>query len=115
MRIRSTKPEFWRSKTIAQLEWEDRLVLKALESYVDDNGVGKDSVVMFCADAFPYDLAQSSEVCAKVSRSLSRFSEANLIVRYSIAGEALILRDIYIGHSAGTNHFTQEIAITEKH
>lgn len=90
MRIRSTKPEFWRSETISQLDLEDRLILKALESYVDDNGVGKDSVVMIAADAFPHDLAKSSEICAKISGSLARFSEAGLIVRYKVAGEALV-------------------------
>jgi hypothetical protein len=90
MRIRSTKPEFWRSKTIAEFEWEDRLVLKALEGYVDDNGVGKDNVVLFCADAFPHDLAKSSEICAKISGALSRFAEANLIVRYTVRSENLV-------------------------
>ncbi|QTF81777.1 hypothetical protein SEA_BEEGEE_74 [Gordonia phage BeeGee] len=90
MRIRATKPEFWRSKTIATLDWDTRLVLKALESYVDDNGVGKDSVVIFCADAFPHDLANSPEICAKVSRSLSRLSEAGLIARYNVDGEDLV-------------------------
>ena len=90
MRIRSTKPEFWRSQTIGQLDWDTRLVLKALESYVDDNGVGRDQLVIFCADAFPHDLAKSSEICAKVSRSLARLSEAGLIVRYTVAGEPLV-------------------------
>lgn len=90
MRIRATKPEFWQSATIAQLDWDTRLILKALESYVDDNGVGKDSVVIFCTAAFPHDLVSNPEVFAKVSRSLSRLSEANLIVRYNVAGEDLI-------------------------
>ncbi|AII28225.1 replication initiation protein [Mycobacterium phage Sparky] len=94
MRIRSTKPEFWRSQTIAALDWDTRLVLKALESYVDDNGVGKDSVVIFCADAFPHDLAKSPEVCAKVSRSLDQLAEAGLIVRYTFDGEPLV----YVRH-----------------
>lgn len=40
VRIRSTKPEFWRSKTIASVSWDARLVLKGLESYVDDDGDG---------------------------------------------------------------------------
>ncbi|AER48441.1 replication initiation protein [Mycobacterium phage Babsiella] len=94
MRIRSTKPEFWRSATIAELDWDTRLVLKALEAYVDDNGVGKDNVVIFCADAFPHDLAKSSEIVAKISRSLARLSEAGLIVRYEVDGEPLI----YVRH-----------------
>lgn len=94
MRIRSTKPEFWRSSTMAQFDMEERLILKALESYVDDNGVGRDSVVIFCADAFPHDLAKSSEIVAKVSRALDRFSEADIIVRYTVAGEPLL----YVRH-----------------
>lgn len=94
MRIRATKPEFWRSKTIARFDWDTRLILKALESYVDDNGVGKDSVIVFCADAFPHDIANSPEIFAKVSRSLGKLAEADLIVRYIVAGEDLV----YVRH-----------------
>lgn len=91
MRIRTTRPTFWRSKTIAQLDWTTRLVLKGLESYVDDNGVGKDSVPLVCADVFPYDLSRDpSETLANVSRGLERLAEANLIARYDVDGEALI-------------------------
>jgi hypothetical protein len=46
MRIRSTKPEFWRSERIASVNWDARLVLKGLESYVDDNGVGVDDIAL---------------------------------------------------------------------
>lgn len=91
MRIRTTRPTFWRSKTIAQLDWTTRLVLKGLESYVDDNGVGKDSVPLVCADVFPYDLSRDpSETLANVSRGLERLAAANLIARYDVDGEALI-------------------------
>lgn len=90
MRIRSTKPEFWRSATMAQFDMEDRLILKALEAYVDDNGVGKDSVVMIAADAFPHDLAKSPEIVAKISGALHRFAEADIIVRYTVGGEPLL-------------------------
>ncbi len=90
MRIRSTKPEFWRSSTMAQFDMEDRLILKALESYVDDNGVGRDNVVIICADAFPHDLAKSPEIVAKVSGALQRFAEADIIVRYTVEGEPLV-------------------------
>ncbi|WP_326600545.1 hypothetical protein [Rhodococcus sp. PD04] len=90
MRIRSTKPEFWRSETIASLDWESRLVLKGIESYVDDNGVGKDSVVLICADVFPHDLAKDPETVARVSRALRNIAEANLIVRYTVDGDPLL-------------------------
>ena len=91
MRIRSTKPEFWRSKTIASIDWEARLVLKGLESYVDDNGVGKDEVVIICADVFPHDLAADAPgTLRRVAGALLKLAEANLIVRYEIDGEPLI-------------------------
>jgi hypothetical protein len=91
MRIRATKPEFWRSETIASLEWEHRFVLKGIESYVDDNGVGKDSPVLFAADVFPHDLAANgSETLARLSRAFLKLAEANLIVRYEVNGEALL-------------------------
>ncbi|WP_343466301.1 hypothetical protein AAI421_17960 [Rhodococcus aetherivorans] len=90
MRIRSTKPEFWRSETIASLDWDIRLVLKGVESYVDDNGVGKDSVVLICADVFPHDLARDPGTLARVSRALRKLAEANLIARYTVAGEPLL-------------------------
>lgn len=90
MRIRSTKPEFWRSETIGALDWDTRLVLKGLESYIDDNGVGKDSVALICADVFPHDLARDPETIARVSRALQKLAEANLIVRYSINGHRFV-------------------------
>lgn len=90
MRIRGTKPEFWWSETIAQLDWDTRLVLKALESYVDDNGVGKDSVTLFVTAAFPHDVEKSPEIFAKVARSLSRLAELDIIVRYTVGGERLV-------------------------
>ncbi|GJO50194.1 hypothetical protein NJB1604_35830 [Mycobacterium marinum] len=94
MRIRSTKPEFWRSKTIAQLDWSTRLVLKGLESYVDDNGVGKDDLALIAADVFPRDLsANPRETLARLSESISRLAEAGLIVRYTWDGEELIYID----------------------
>ena len=75
MRIRSTKPEFWRSRTVASVDWAARLVLKGLESYVDDNGVGKDDVELIVSDVFPRDMARNpSRTLARVSRALARVS-----------------------------------------
>lgn len=94
MRIRSTKPEFWRSKTIAALPWDVRLVLKGLESYVDDNGVGKDDIALIAADVFPRDLSASPpETLARLSEAISDLSRAGLIVRYEVNGENLIYID----------------------
>ncbi|WP_062887589.1 hypothetical protein [Mycobacterium avium] len=94
MRIRSTKPEFWRSKTIAQLDWATRLVLKGLESYVDDNGVGKDDLALIAADVFPRDLsANPRETLARLSEAISAIENAGLIARYEIDGEQLLYID----------------------
>ena len=87
MRIRSTKPEFWRSRTVASVDWAARLVLKGLESYVDDNGVGKDDVELIVSDVFPRDMARNpSRTLARVSRALLHLSEAGLIHRYTPDG-----------------------------
>ena len=94
MRIRSTKPEFWRSKTIAKLDWGVRLVLKGLESYVDDNGVGKDDIALIAADVFPRDLSASPpETLARLSEAISELSEAGLVARYEVDNEELLYID----------------------
>lgn len=91
MRIRSTKPEFWRSHRIASVEWEHRLLLKGLESYVDDNGVGKDDEELIVGDLFQRDLVREpSRTLARVSEGLSRLCEAGLIWRYECEGTRLL-------------------------
>jgi hypothetical protein len=94
MRIRSTKPEFWTSKTIAALPWDVRLVLKGLESYVDDNGVGKDDIALIAADVFPRDLSSNPrDTLARLSEAISVLSEAGLIARYELDDEELLYID----------------------
>lgn len=94
MRIRSTRPEFWRSKTIAQLDWDVRLVLKGLEAYVDDNGVGKDDIELIAADVFPRDLFRnSSGTLRRLSEAVTLLCEVGLVVRYEVHGEQLLYID----------------------
>lgn len=88
MRIRSIKPEFWRSDDITELEWDDRLIFIGLWSYVDDNGVGMDKLASIAADLFAGDIERdSSETFARVSRGLQNLSEAGRIVRYTVSGK----------------------------
>ena len=83
MRIRSIKPEFWASRTISQLSWDARLVLKGLESYVDDNGVGRFDIELIVSEVFPRDhFRNPPEVVARVSEAVSELSEASLIWIY---------------------------------
>ncbi len=94
MRIRSTKPEFWRSKTIAALPWDVRLVLKGLESYVDDNGVGKDDIALIAADVFPRDLSGNPpETLRRLTEAVSLLFQHGLIARYTHDGEELLYID----------------------
>ncbi|QYC54631.1 replication initiation protein [Gordonia phage Agueybana] len=91
MRIRSTKPEFWRSHRIASVSWDARLVLKGLESFVDDNGVGKDDIELIIGDLFQRDLIREpSRTFARVSEAISELHQAGLVWRYDHEGTSLL-------------------------
>lgn len=91
MRIRSTKPEFWRSARVASVDWHARLVLKGLESYVDDNGVGKDDVELIIGDLFQRDaIREGSRTLARVSEALGSLHHAGLLWRYEHEGTPLL-------------------------
>lgn len=91
MRIRSIKPEFWRSEDITALDWETRLMFIGLWSYVDDNGVGPDRLADIAADLFAGDLeSDARETFARVSRGLQTLAEAGRITRYIADGKRLL-------------------------
>jgi hypothetical protein len=91
MRIRSIKPEFYRSADISCLDWETRFLFIALWSYVDDNGVGVDKVSHISADLFADDLERDpSDTLARVSRGLQTLFQAGRIVRYESFGKSYL-------------------------
>lgn len=91
MRIRSIKPEFYRSADIAALDWEARFLFIALWSYVDDNGVGIDKVSHIAADLFADDLEREpTETIARVTRGLQALENAGRIERYFDSGRSYI-------------------------
>jgi len=83
MRIRTIKPEFYRSQDIANLSREDRLLFVGLWSYVDDNGVGVDDYRLIVADLFPLDEDQV-ETRAYVREGLARLSRGSLLTRFTV-------------------------------
>lgn len=88
MRIRSIKPEFWRSDDVNELRIEDRLLFIGLWSYVDDNGVGIDRHSSICADLFAHDLSVSPhDTLMRVQEGLSRLHALGVIVRYSVGSK----------------------------
>lgn len=85
MRIRSIKPEFWRSTDISGLAIEDRLLFIGIWSYVDDNGVGFDKLSAITADLFADDLEEDPQgTFARVSRGLQHLSTSGRILRYTV-------------------------------
>lgn len=85
MRIRSIKPEFWRSDDITSLLIEDRLLFIGLWSYVDDNGVGRDKLADICADLFAHDLSVNPHgTLTRIEDGLKHLHAGDLITRYSV-------------------------------
>ena len=85
MRIRTIKPEFWRSPDVSRLDIETRLLFIGLWSYVDDNGVGADRESVIAADLFADDMARDPrETLARIQRGLATLSESGMITRYTV-------------------------------
>jgi hypothetical protein len=89
MRIRSIKPEFWRSDDVAVLAREDRLLFIGLWSYVDDNGVGVDDYRLISAALFPLDDDQK-EIREYVQQGLANLSRGSLVSRYEVEGRRFL-------------------------
>jgi hypothetical protein len=91
VRIRTVKPEFWRSDDIDALSIPDRLLFIGLWSYVDDSGVGVDKESAIAADLFAGDLARDPHECSvRVHGGLQRLAQAGLIRRYTVRGRRYI-------------------------
>ena len=99
MRIRSIKPEFWRSEDVARLTWHDRLLFIGLWSYVDDNGVGRDVPSIIAAELFALDDLRADSVSThggftesslRTHAGLDTLSRAGLITRYEVDGKRFL-------------------------
>ncbi|RKT85627.1 hypothetical protein SAMN05421805_12770 [Saccharopolyspora antimicrobica] len=88
MRIRSIKPEFWRSTAVAELPREFRLLWIGLWSYVDDNGVGIDDYRLIAADLFALD--DPVEAREFVREGLATLSRGLQITRYTLDGRSYL-------------------------
>ena len=88
-RIRSIKPDFFTSEKIASLPMSTRLTFIGLWTHADDNGVAVDNVRLIAAAIWPLE-DDPLEALTRTSEDLLRLSEAGLIVRYEVAGRALL-------------------------
>jgi len=83
MRIRSIKPEFWRSDDITNLPMATRLTFIGLWSYVDDNGVGADKLISIVADLYADDFSRDpQETVKRVTEDLQRLTSGGQVIRY---------------------------------
>lgn len=82
MRIRSVKPEFWRSADMVVLDYFTRLFFIGLWNYVDDNGVGEDSVTLIRSDLFPRE-EDINTISARIHGALNELSKRGQIARYA--------------------------------
>lgn len=81
-RIRTIKPEFFTSLTIASLPLEARLTFIGLWTHVDDEGRCVDDTRLIRAAVWPLDERLSSDI----ETDLKRLTESSLIVRYEVDG-----------------------------
>jgi hypothetical protein len=80
-RIRSIKPEFFTSETIAALPLSTRLTFIGLWTYVDDNGVGHDNELLITAAIWPLE-RDNLETLARTREDLATLSRIGLVSRY---------------------------------
>ena len=80
-RIRSIKPEFFTSETLARVPKSARLTFIGLWTYVDDNGVGIDNERLIAAALYPLD-EDPAESLRSVSEDLRRLSEVGVLTRF---------------------------------
>jgi hypothetical protein len=82
-RIRTIKPEFWSSLTVAQLSPHARLTFLGLLNYVDDYGRGRDECRLIKAAVWPLDDAVGSD---EIQTWLAEIESQLLVLRYAVKG-----------------------------
>lgn len=81
-RIRTIKPEFFTSLTVASISVEARLTFIGLWTHVDDEGRCVDDARLVKAAVWPLD----DRTAADVERDLQALTESSLIARYEAGG-----------------------------
>lgn len=85
-RIRTIKPDFFTSLTVADLSFEQRLTFIGLWTHADDAGRCVDDARLIKAAVWPLDDRTSVDVESDVQA----LAEAGLIVRYVVGGRAFM-------------------------
>lgn len=93
-RIRTVKPSFFTSLTVADLSVEARLTFIGLWTYVDDEGRGVDDPRLVRAAVWPLDDHRLDDVAGW----LDELAEAGLIRRYTVDGRRFLVIHSWLEH-----------------
>jgi len=93
-RIRTIKPEFFTSLTIADLPLEARLTFIGLWTHVDDEGRCVNDARLIKAAVWPLDDRTSGEV----AKDLQLLSESSLITQYKVGDRSYLLVNSWREH-----------------
>lgn len=93
-RIRTIKPEFFTSLTVASLTPEQRLTFIGLWTHVDDAGRAIDDARLVKAALWPLD----DRLAADVDDDLWALTEASLIVRYTLKERSFLAVRNWVEH-----------------
>lgn len=96
-RIRSIKPEFFTSETLAKVSKSARLTFIGLWTYVDDNGVGLDNDRLVAAALYALE-EDPLEALRSVSEDLAQLSTVGVVTRYEVNGRRYLFITNWLEH-----------------
>lgn len=86
-RIRSIKPEAFKSETMAHLDYFTRWTFAGLWTYLDDHGYGRADARLIRAEVFPLD---DDATPAKVQKAVDALLEAGSVCLFTVDGRNYI-------------------------
>jgi hypothetical protein len=87
-RIRSIKPEFWTSETVARCSKSARLTFIGIWGYVDDNGVGVYNEMLITAALYPLD--DPATALIETREDVAELARQGLVQLYQARGKRYI-------------------------
>jgi hypothetical protein len=110
-RIRSVKPEFFTSETIAALSVPARLTFVGLWTHADDYGRALDNPKLLKAAVWPLDDDVSA---GQVAAHLDEFGRAGLVCRYQVGGKRYLHVTAWSEHQRPKNPAAERIPACPK-
>lgn len=86
-RIRSIKPEAFKSESLSHLDYFTRWTFAGLWTYLDDHGYGRGDVRLIRAEVFPLD---DDATVAKVTKALDALHANGSVCRFTVDGRDYI-------------------------